>query len=118
MEIRGSTSATGGKATVLNPSKLDARLRDSICISCHLEGDVSIERAGHSALDFKAGDLISDYLAYFVYSAQGATKRGVSEVEQLSMSLCKRTSGDAMSCMSCHDPHYTPGLQERAGVLP
>jgi Cytochrome c554 and c-prime len=105
---------TGGKARVVNPSKLSATLRDSVCISCHLEGDISVERAGHSALDFKAGDPISDYLAYFVYSGQGATKRGVSEVEQLSLSMCKRTSGDAMSCMSCHDPHFTPGLQERA----
>lgn len=106
---------TGGQAAVVNPSKLDARLRDSICISCHLEGDISVERAGHSALDFKPGDPISDYLAYFVYSGQGATKRGVSEVEQLSLSRCKQTSGDAMSCMSCHDPHYTPtGPREQA----
>jgi Cytochrome c554 and c-prime len=105
---------TGGKAGVVNPSKLSATQRDSVCISCHLEGDISVERAGHSALDFKAGDPISDYLAYFVDSGQGATKRGVSEVEQLSLSMCKRSSGDAMSCMSCHDPHYTPGLQERA----
>ncbi len=106
---------TGGKAGVVNPSKLSAVLRDSVCISCHLEGDISVERAGHSALDFKPGDRISDYLAYFVYSGQGATKRGVSEVEQLSLSRCKQTSGDAMSCMSCHDPHYTPtGPREQA----
>jgi tetratricopeptide (TPR) repeat protein len=105
--------ATGGKGVVVNPARLDARLRDSVCISCHLEGDISVERAGHSALDFKPGDPISDYLAYFVYSGQGATKRGVSEVEQLSASMCKRTSGDAMSCMSCHDPHYTPTPQDQ-----
>ena len=105
---------TDGKAVVVNPSKLDAKLRDSVCISCHLEGDISVERAGHSALDFKVGDPISDYLAYFVYSGQRATKRGVSEVEQLSLSMCKRTSGEAMSCMSCHDPHYTPRPQEQA----
>jgi hypothetical protein len=104
-----------GKAVVVNPSRLNAGLRDSICISCHLEGDISVERAGHSALDFKPGDPISDYLAYFVYRGQGATRRGVSEVEQLSLSRCKQTSGDAMSCMSCHDPHYTPtGPQEQA----
>ena len=107
--------ATGGKAAVVNPSRLNANLRDSICISCHLEGDISVERAGHSALDFKPGDSISDYMAYFVYAGQAANKRGVSEVEQLSLSKCKRTSGDAMSCMSCHDPHYTPdGAKEKA----
>ena len=106
--------ASGGKAAVVNPSKLNANRRDSICISCHLEGDVSVERAGHSALDFKPGDSISDFVSYFVYSGQAATKRGVSEVEQLSLSKCKRTSGDGMSCMSCHDPHYTPdGVKEK-----
>jgi len=89
-------------------------LRDSVCISCHLEGDVSVERAGHSALDYRPGDSISDYRAYFVYSGQGATRRGVSEVEQLSQSVCKRTSGYRMSCSNCHDPHFTPPPEQRA----
>jgi hypothetical protein len=47
---------TGGHAVMMNPSKLNASLRDAICISCHLEGDISIEREGYSALDFKPGD--------------------------------------------------------------
>lgn len=105
---------TGGKAAVINPSRLDAEKRDSICISCHLEGDVSVERAGRSAIDFKPGDAISDYLSYFVFEGKDMTRRGVSEVEQLSLSKCKRTSGNKMSCTSCHDPHYTPGPADRA----
>ncbi len=105
---------TGGKASVTNPAKLDADRRDSICISCHLEGDVSVERAGRSAIDYKPGDSISSYLSFFVYEGKDATRRGVSEVEQLSVSRCKRISGDKMSCTSCHDPHYTPLPQERA----
>jgi len=106
--------ATGGKAAVINPAKLDADRRDSVCISCHLEGDISVERPDHSAIDYKPGDSIADYLSFFVYEGKEATRRGVSEVEQLSMSKCKRTSGDKMSCASCHNPHYTPAPQERA----
>ena len=106
--------ASGGKAAVVNPSKLTAERRDSVCISCHLEGDVSVERAGRSALDYMPGDSISDYLSYFVFKGQGATQRGVSEVEQLGQSMCKRSSGDAMSCTSCHDPHFTPAPEEKA----
>jgi len=106
-------ASTGGKASVVNPAKLDADRRDSICISCHLEGDISVEHANHSAIDYKPGESISDYLSFFVYEGKEATRRGVSEVEQLSMSKCKRTSGDKMSCASCHDPHYTPTAQER-----
>jgi hypothetical protein len=106
--------ATNGKAAVINPAKLDAELRDSICISCHLEGDISVERAGRSAIEYSPGEPISKYLSYFVYQGKDATRRGVSEVEQLSLSMCKRTSGDKMSCTSCHDPHYTPQPQEKA----
>lgn len=106
--------ATGGKTAAVQPAKLDAERRDSICISCHLEGDISVEHLGRAALDYKPGDLITDYLSYFVYEGKDATKRGVSEVEQLSRSMCKRASGDKMSCTSCHDPHYTPQPQERA----
>lgn len=108
---------TGGKARIVNPSRLDADKRDSICISCHLEGDVSIERAGHDALNYQPGDSISDYLAYYVRAGANITARGVSEVEQLSQSTCKRMSGDKMSCTSCHDPHYTPDAQHRVAFF-
>lgn len=105
--------ATNGRAKILNPASLNADRRDSICISCHLEGDVSIERAGHSALDYHPGEPISRFLAFYVRSGANLTDRAVSEVEQLSQSTCKRMSGDRMSCMNCHDPHYTPDASHR-----
>jgi predicted CXXCH cytochrome family protein len=88
-----------------------------VCISCHLEGDVSVERAGHSALDYHPGDSISDYLAFYVYSENSLTVRGVSEVEQFAQSTCKRMSGDKMSCTSCHDPHFTPTPEQRVAFF-
>jgi predicted CXXCH cytochrome family protein len=109
--------SSGGKAPIVNAPHLDPERRDSVCISCHLEGDVSVERAGRSALDYRPGDSISDYLAFYVYSGNRLTARGVSEVEQLAESTCKRTSGDKMSCTSCHDPHYTPAPQQRAAFF-
>jgi predicted CXXCH cytochrome family protein len=102
-----------GKAPIVNPARLDAERRDSICISCHLEGDVSVERAGHSALNYRPGESISSYMAYYVQTGASLTARGVSEVEQLSQSTCKRASEDKMSCSSCHDPHFTPGVEQR-----
>jgi hypothetical protein len=105
--------ATGGKSPVVNPAKLDEEKRDSVCISCHLEGDVAVEKARHSALDYLPGNSISDYLSYFVFSGKDPTRRGVSEVEQLTQSVCKQSSGAKMSCSSCHDPHATPAAQDR-----
>lgn len=99
---------SSGRAPVINPVKLDPQRRDSICISCHLEGDSRIEHIGRRVDDFKPGDRISDYLSYFVYAKDSMMSRGVSEIEELSLSKCKQVSGDRMSCMSCHDPHYSP----------
>jgi len=100
--------SSAGKAPVINPIKLDAERRDSVCISCHLEGDTRIEHAGRSVDDYKPGERISDYLSYFVYADDSMVSRGVSEVEEFGLSKCKRVSGDRMSCLSCHDPHYSP----------
>ena len=69
-------------------------------------------------LNYHPGESISTYMAYYVRSGANLTARGVSEVEQLSRSACKRASGDGMSCTSCHDPHYTPDAQHRACIFP
>jgi predicted CXXCH cytochrome family protein len=102
-----------GKAAILNSAKLPAERRDALCMSCHLEGDVAVEKAGRSALDFHPGYRLADYLSYFVFTSKDPLSRGVSEVEQLSVSQCKRASGDRMSCTSCHDPHSSPPPEQR-----
>jgi Flp pilus assembly protein TadD len=104
---------TKGKSSIVNPARLDADRRDSICISCHLEGDVSVEKAAQSALKYRPGESISSFMAYYVLAGVSPTARGVSEVEQFSQSTCKRVTGDRMSCTSCHDPHFTPDAQHR-----
>jgi predicted CXXCH cytochrome family protein len=105
--------ATGGKAAVVNPVKLDPARRDSTCVVCHLEGAANVERPGRSALDFQPGQDITEYLSYFVIANENTTRRAVSEIEQLDESQCKRVTGAAMSCMSCHDPHRSPAAAER-----
>lgn len=110
-------SRSGDKSHIVNPALLTPEQRDSICISCHLEGDVSVERSGHSALNYRPGESISSYLAFYVYGDADATSRGVSEVEQLAKSTCKRMSGDKMSCTSCHDPHFTPDAEQRTAFF-
>jgi len=64
--------------------------------------------------DYKPGERIADYLSYFVYADDSMVSRGVSEVEEFGLSKCKRVSGDRMSCMNCHDPHYSPPPEEQA----
>jgi Flp pilus assembly protein TadD len=106
-----------GKSAIVNPARLTSDARDSVCISCHLEGDVTVEREGHSALNYRPGDSISSYLAFYVRVGANLTDRAVSEVEQLSQSKCKAASGDHMSCTSCHDPHFTPDASHRVAFF-
>jgi predicted CXXCH cytochrome family protein len=105
--------AQGGKGPILNPDKLAANLRDSVCLQCHLEAEVSVNRRGRSHYDFQPGKEISDYLVYFVHrGARGAGGRATSQWEALLQSACKRGSGDKLTCTTCHDPHGSPSAQE------
>lgn len=98
--------ASGGKKGILNPAKLDPLRRDSICQQCHLEGEILIDRAGKKLAQYRPGELLTDYAAYFVHS--GAPKAGfgpVTQVEALPLSKCKQASADKLTCITCHDPH-------------
>ena len=101
-----------GKAAILNPVKLAPERRDAICMQCHLEGTLAIKRPGRQPYDFQPGDRLSDYVRYFdVTNLPGLG--ALSQVEALAQSVCKQKSGDAMSCMSCHDPHSWPAAEEK-----
>jgi len=108
----GGNHARGG--AIINPSRLAPARRDSICMECHLEGNVAVERAGKHAYDFHPGDLLSDYVRHYVLAGTQQESLGaVTQVEALSRSLCKIKSGDAMACTSCHNQHVSPPKNER-----
>ena len=110
----GAAHASGGGA-IINPAKLSAVRRDSVCMQCHLEGNAAIPQPGRRLNDFRPGDDLQDYVHYFVLSGPGRDLRAGSQFEALAESVCKRKSGDALSCISCHDPHYAPKEAEKAG---
>jgi tetratricopeptide (TPR) repeat protein len=104
-----------GLAAMINPAKLDAARRDSVCAQCHLSGEARVERPGKRLAFYRPGDLLSDYVSYFVFEeSQRLGLKANSHVENLAQSACKQRSGERMSCLSCHDPHSVPSPQERA----
>ena len=108
----GEAHAKGG--AIVNPAKLDAGRRDAVCMQCHLEGKAAIERPGRHIYDFQPGEQLSDYIRYFLFADQRGDGLGaVSQFEALAQSQCKKRSGDAMSCTSCHDPHREPLSADR-----
>jgi len=109
-----------GKGPIVNPAKLSPERRDAICMVCHFEGTVEIEQPGKHLYEFQPGERLADYTHYFVLTRKRQpgdapeTEQALSQFEALSMSACKRKSGDKMSCVSCHDPHQNPADAEKA----
>ena len=49
----------------MNPSRLSPERRDDVCMQCHLEGKVAIERPGRHTYEFQPGEALSDYTRYY-----------------------------------------------------
>jgi predicted CXXCH cytochrome family protein len=108
----GAAHLKGG--AIVNPSKLSPARRDAICMQCHLEGNAAIERPGKHLYQFRPGDDLSDYIRYYVRVEEpGSGLRAASQFEALAESTCKKKSGAAMSCTSCHNPHRSVPPKER-----
>jgi hypothetical protein len=107
-----------GKGAIVNPAKLTAERRDAICMECHFEGTTAVEQPGKLLHEFQPGERLSDYEHYFVLTGnQPQTAQALSQFEALSLSACKRKSGDRMWCGSCHDPHAEPSAAEKAAYF-
>lgn len=108
-----------GKARLVNPAKLDAARRDSVCSQCHLAGESRVEKNGRRLAAFRAGDLLADFASYFVLAGGGSVGgvKATGYVERLAQSRCKQASGDMLWCASCHDPHSVPAAEQRVAYF-
>ena len=106
--------SSAGRGPILNPTKLSPSKRDSVCLQCHLEGELAVNRLGHSLSAFVPGEELSDYVLHFVRAGElGANGRATSQWEALLQSECKKKSGDRLTCITCHDPHSSPAPEQR-----
>lgn len=106
--------ASGGRVKMIDIDALAPVQRDSVCLSCHLEGQAAVIRARKRLEEFKPGDDLFAYAVFFVRkSEEGSGGRAASQWEALLESRCKQASGDRMTCTTCHDPHGSPAPEER-----
>jgi photosynthetic reaction center cytochrome c subunit len=95
--------------TILNPSKMEAAARDSVCEQCHLFGVARVANPGKKISDFMPGRPLEEtFTIYRNVMPEGAPAgdfKVISHVEQLALSACARNSGGQLWCATCHNPH-------------
>jgi hypothetical protein len=115
MERPSSAGSLSTASTIVNPAKLPPERRDAICMECHFEGAVAVQQPASKLYQFQPGERLADYIHYFLLGGNDPQKpETLSQFEAMSLSECKRKSGDKMWCGSCHDPHVEPAAEEKA----
>jgi predicted CXXCH cytochrome family protein len=110
--------ASGGKTPMLRLQTLTPERQDSVCLQCHLEGDVMIQKTGHVVRSFEPGHDLFETAVYFVNASSAKSAlRATSQYEALLRSACRRAVGARMTCTTCHDPHSSPPPAERVAYF-
>ncbi len=103
-----------GGPRIVNPVKLGASRRDSVCSQCHLSGEARVMRPGRDWRSFRPGEELADSMTVFVRSGGSPGMKVAGHVEKLAQSACRRAAGERLWCGGCHDPHAAPKPDRRA----
>ena len=121
IELAESGEASDGQllASIVNPSRLEPKLRDDVCYQCHLQPSSSflstVLRFGRPEYAYRPGQPLGDYLVHADFDEPDGRSR--FEINhhpyRLRQSRCFTESDGGLSCLSCHDPHRKLAPVER-----
>lgn len=104
---------------IVNPRKLPAAERDSVCFQCHMLPAVAViglRRFDRTDYSFRPGERLSDYLVHVEIDEEGVAREDRFEINhhgyRLWQSTCFQESAGQLTCISCHDPHRKPASAE------
>jgi len=98
--------------TIVNPSRLDRSLQESVCAECHLRGNATVYVRGRQLGDFRPGLPLADFRTDYVLESPEKSMNVVGHMEQMRLSACYRAADD-MTCTTCHNPHSRPSDERR-----
>jgi Flp pilus assembly protein TadD len=111
---RRGDGVEGVDDTIVNPRDLAPAVREGVCQQCHLHGESRIVRRDRRLFDYRPGIPLDTILSVFVRSPEIDPDRAMADhTEQMYHSRCFRESQGRLGCVSCHDPHRVPALEEK-----
>ncbi len=113
----GADALEAGELSIVNPGKLPARRQMEVCLQCHLETTSRplpniVRKYGRGYFSFQPGQPLADYALHFDHDSNSGwdDKFEINHsAYRLRESKCFISSGEAMTCTTCHDPHRKPG---------
>jgi predicted CXXCH cytochrome family protein len=112
------------RQAIVNPARLASDRQLEVCMQCHLETTsfvlpASIQRYARGAFSYVPGQPLGDFLLHFDH-AKGTGHEDkfeiVSAAYRLRQSKCFESSGGALVCTTCHNPHRTPHDEQAAAM--
>lgn len=109
---RAHESDDVARATIVRPTRLDARRRNDVCYECHMQASVAIagiRRFGRDINSFRPGQSLPDSMLHTDITEDAMPRADRFEINhhpyRLEQSRCFVESRGKLSCLSCHDPH-------------
>lgn len=110
-----TTSADLPNTSIVNPGKISPWLADNVCMSCHQTGDARVPQPGKTFQDFRPGQPLDRTLALLMVPPTPENPPRSDLVQQyfsMKLSKCYRSSGEKLSCITCHNPHIQPSREK------
>lgn len=121
LALGGLADSASIRGAIVNPGRLEPRLRNDVCYQCHMQPSVAIpgvRRFGRDDYSFRPGESLADYRVEVDVAEEGKSRQERFEINhhpyRLEQSRCFVASGGALSCLTCHDPHRKVPPEERA----
>jgi len=94
--------------TIVNPAKLPPTEQMDVCQQCHLMGKAWVLRTMDDWFGYRPGLPLETHRSVYVPQQVHEQIIEVGDSPQrLSLSRCFRESNGALTCITCHDPHYS-----------
>ena len=108
------------RAAIVNPARLSPDRQMEVCMQCHLETTSlqlpnEIRRFNRAPFSYIAGQPLGDFALFFDHAPNTGHDDNFEiahSAYRLRKSRCFLESRDAMTCLTCHNPHDIPHGEE------